>query len=287
MEENNNHQQEQQNNQEMDQWNDVKEKSSGKATTAIIILLLVIVIALGGFIYMKKDVLFSKDSTKKETEKTEKAEKNIVEEKEVTFTESELEEYVYSISPISKGPSIIYKDSEKNVDSMSAREKIEYIGSKLYAKHTSTSDYAYDILSEDDVKNLVEKVYGPNTYERTTFNLGCGDYTFRENEGKYYSQTGCGGTSVIFGSNMVIDYTATESKLEITTAYAIYDSSTQKIYKDYDRTEAVDNYSGGAETNKYLSQYIKDNKDKLNHIVYTFESSDGEHYYFKQLKNNK
>lgn len=279
----------QQQNQDMVQWNDVK-GNSGKATTAIIIVILLLaVIGLGTFIFMKKDVLFSAKEDNKEVEKN--ATKEVDEEEEkVTFSESELEKYVNYINPVSIGPSAKkYDFSSISVDSMSARDKIEYIGSALYEKHTSTSDYAYNILTEDDVKNLVEEVYGPNSYERTTFNLGCGDYTFRENEGKYYSQTGCGGTSLTFDSNMVIDYTATKTKLEITTAYALFDGMTNKIYKDYDKKEAVDDYAGGEtnETNKYLSQYVKDNKDKLNHIIYTFESEDGKHYYFKEMKNIK
>ena len=274
--------------QEMVQWNDIKDNNNGKATTAIIILLLVIVIALGGFVFMKKDVLFNTKADNKEVEKN--TTKEVEKEEKVTFSESELEKYVNHINPVSIGPSAkIFNVSSISVDSMSARDKIEYIGSELYAKNTSTSDFAYNILTEDDVKNLVEEVYGPNSYERTTFNLGCGDYIFRENEGKYYSKTGCGGTTATFDSNMVIDYTATKSKLEITTAYAFFDGMTRKIYKDFDKKEAIADYEGGEtnETYKYLSQYVKDNKDNLNHIVYTFESEDGEHYYFKGFKNNK
>ena len=37
----------------------------------------------------------------------------------------------------------------------------------------------------------------------------------------------------------------------------------------------------------YLPNYIKNNKDKLNTIVYTFESKDGKNYYFTGFKNNK
>ena len=275
--------------QEMVQWNDIKDNNNGKATTAIIILLLVVIVALGGFVFMKKDVLFNTKADNKEVEKntTKEVEK---EEEKVTFSESELEKYVYQINPVSIGPSAkIYNVNSISVDSMSVKDKIEYVGGVLSGKNTTSPDYAYNILTEDDVKNLVEEVYGPNSYERVTFNLGCGDYEFRENEGKYYSKTGCGGISATFDSNIVIDYTATKSKLEITTAYAFFDAVTKKIYKDFDKKEAIADYEGGEtnETYKYLSQYVKDNKDNLNHIVYTFESEDGEHYYFKGFKNNK
>ena len=64
---------------------------------------------------------------------------------------------------------------------------------------------------------------------------------------------------------------------------------TNKIYKDYNKTISLDDYTGGSteETNAYLKEYVKTNKDKLNTIVYTFESTDGSNYYFTGFKNNK
>ena len=68
--------------QEMEQWNDVKD-NKGKATTVIIILILVIIIGLlGGFIFMKKDVLF--DKKEKVNEHSEKATKEVKETKDDT-----------------------------------------------------------------------------------------------------------------------------------------------------------------------------------------------------------
>ena len=90
----------------------------------------------------------------------------------------------------------------------------------------------YYNIEEKDVKNVVEEIYGPNTYEPTTFSLGCGEYTL--NNGKYtFKSGGCGGTSITFVSNVITGYEATKSKLEITTAYAFFDGGTKKIYKDY------------------------------------------------------
>ena len=262
-----------------------EKKKSKKGTVFIIVLLILIILGLVGYICYDKGLIFK---TEKEVVKKEKKAK----EKSVKFTDEELNKYVNYISPVNNvtGPcSLLYDTSEVDANKLSSAEKIQYIGGNLFKKITTTSDYAYSVVSEDDVKASVEEVYGPDTYEKTTFNLGCGDYILRENEGKYYSKTGCGGTTATAVSNVVIGYKATKKKLEITTAYVFLDGIAGKIYKDYDMSVVLDSYTNGysSEGEAYLNNYAKENKDKLNHIVYTFESKDGEHYYFKGFKNNK
>lgn len=261
----------------MEQWNDVKGK---KFPWIIIVVLVLIIIGLGAFIFLNKDKLLGESEAKK-PEQSEQ-------EEAVTFTEEELQEYVDSISPVSIGPSgKLFNIDKLEVREMSAREKIEYIGHLVYDKQTSTSDYEYSVIAEEDVKNAVEKVYGPESYERVTFNLGCGDYNFREEEGKFYSKTGCGGTTDKLSKIVVTEYKATKTKLEITAAYAFTDSNF-KIYKDFDNEVVLDEYKVDYDkVADYLANYIKDNDDKVNHMIYTFESTDGNHYYFTGLTNNK
>lgn len=266
------------------------EEKKSNGTTIVIALLSVVILGLVCYICYDKGIIFAnKKTTSNSSEKLENSQ-NKKEEESVTFSEFELEKYVNYISPLSIGPSAaIYNTDTVSSKSLSAADKIEYIGSYVYSKHTSSSDFQYDIISENDVKNAVEEVYGPNSYEKTVFNLGCGDYTLNENEKKYYSKTGCGGTTATFVSNVITGYQATKSKLEITTAYAFFDGMTSKIYKDYNKSISLDDYTGGSreETNIYLREYVKNNKDKLNTTVYTFESTDGRNYYFIGFKNNK
>ena len=101
--------------------------------------------------------------------------------------------------------------------------------------------------------------------------------------------TGCGGTTATYTSNVITGYKATKSKLEITTTYAFFNGETNTIYKDYNKTISLDTYTGGSteETTTYLDNYVKNNKDKLNTLVYTFESTNGRNYYFTGLKNNR
>lgn len=275
----------------MEEQNEFRTKKKGNGTTIVIVLLVVAVLGLACYICYDKGILFSnKETTTSGTDKKENNNNQIKPEDEsVTFSDSELEKYVNYISPASIGPAaLLYDTTAINSNSLSTADKIKYIGTLVYSKHTSTSDYQYDVISENDVKNAVEEVYGPNTYEKTTFNLGCGDYTLNESEKNYYSQTGCGGSTATSVSNVVIDYKATKSKLEITTAYAFFDGMTNKIYKDYNKSIPLDEYtSSPTEIETYLKNYVKNNKEKLNTIVYTFESSNGINYYFTGFKNNK
>lgn len=275
----------------MEEQNEFRTKKKGNGTTIVIVLLVVAILGLTCYICYDKGILFSnKETTTSGTDKKENNNNQIKPEDEsVTFSDSELEKYVNYISPASIGPAaLLYDTTAINSNSLSTADKIKYIGTLVYSKHTSTSDYQYDVISENDVKNAVEEVYGPNTYEKTTFNLGCGDYTLNENEKNYYSRTGCGGSTATSVSNVVIDYKATKSKLEITTAYAFFDGMTNKIYKDYNKSISLDEYTGSpSEIESSLKSYVKNNKEKLNTIVYTFESSNGINYYFTGFKNNK
>lgn len=259
------------------------ENKNSKKSVVIIIVLLLVIASLVGYIVVDK-CLSSSNGSNQNSGNTNGKEN--VEEK-VSFSDSELEKYVNYIKQSSIGPSaLLYNTSYVNVSNLSTADKIKYIGLLVYSKHTSSSDYMYDIIAESDVKNALEEVYGPNSYEKTAFNLGCGDYALNEADGKYYSKTGCGGMSPTSVTNSVIDYTATKSKLEITTAYVFFDGSTNKIYKDYDKTIALGDYSGSDEST-YMKEYIKNNKSNLYHIVYTFESKDGKNYYFTGFTNNK
>ena len=253
-------------------------------------VILVVLFLVGGVLGFAASKLIDEPVKKDNTEEKEKKEnKKEEKEKSVTFTDEELNKYVSYISVTSlSGPAAAIFDTDSHdATKLSTKEKISYIADLVFSKATSSADYQYSIIAESDVKAAVEEVYGPGTYERTTFNVGCGDYTYKESDGKFYSKTGCGGTSAVSVSNIVIDYKATDKKLEITTAYVFADGMTNKLYKDYSLKNALEDINTQESFDTYLPNYIKNNKDKLNTIVYTFESKDGKNYYFTGFKNNK
>ena len=275
----------------MVEQNDLVTKNKGKGVTIVIILLILVILSLICYICYDKGIIFGKrDPDLVTCVVPGNDEQNKNEDESVAFSDSELEKYVNYITPLNLGPSpLLYDVNTVSSKSLSAVDKIQYIGSYVYSKHISVSDYKYDIISENNVKSAVEEVYGPNSYQKATVNLGCGDYKLNESEKNYYARTGCGGSSSTSVSNVILGYKATKSKLEITTSYVFFDAMKNKIYKDYNKSVPLDDYVvGNTESiEQYLRKYIKNNKDKLSTIIYTFESSDGRNYYFTGFKNNK
>ena len=270
-----------------------EKKKSSKGLICLVIILLLVVCGLVGYIVYDKVVLSNpKDNTEEKNIKNNSKKDEKKEEESIDFSDAELEKYV---GYFPGAPGALQEKDEIKASTMSIGSKIHFISHMVLSKeqllkpeefiNEGNSQYDAFIL-ESDVKDAVELVYGPNTYSKTTFNLGCGDYVLNETAGKYYTKTGCGSTSAIIVSNEIIDYEATKSKLEITTSYAFLDGMTNKINKDYGIS--IDDYNGDANTAKdYLKEYVKTNKDKLNHIVYSFESSDGVNYYFTSMIKKK
>ena len=207
-------------------------------------------------------------------------------EETVDFTIEEATKYINYIYPNSIGPAdTIFNVKSIKAENLSVPEKLNYIGKYLYSKQQTSEDYSYSYLAENDVKKIMEEVYGPNTYKREKFSLGCGSYEYNESEGRFAARTGCGGTTATLVNNIVIDFKTTKNNLEITTAYAFHNGENNKIYKDYNKTIELGEYSG-QNVEDYLANYIRENKDNLNHITYIFESEDGNNYYFKEFRNS-
>ena len=276
--------------------NVTEQKKKNNGLIIIVLLLVLVCLCLGGYVLYDK-VLSNKtgEETEEKNNKEKKEEKEQENKEEsINFSESELEKYINYINPPSYGPSEkIYKVESVVASKLSGREKIEYIGNNLRREKLISDENTFphnNRFLEKDVKEYVEKVYGPGTYEVATFNLGCADYNLASDG--YYREAeneGCGGTTATTVKNDVIDYTATKEKLEITTAY-VFLLGRSTLYKDYDTQEELGKYTGetdSATINTYLSNYIKTNKDKLNHLKYTFESTDGKNYYFKELSKVK
>ena len=251
----------------MDYSNGIETKKKGNGITILIILLVIIILGLSCYICYDKGIIFNKKaketSSPNTTEKKKEEKQEEPKEESVTFSESELEKYVNYISPASNGPAeLLYNKDQVVAANLSASDKINYIGRLLVNKVKETSDYKL-VISENDVKSTVEEIYGPNTYQETTFNLGCNDYHLNKSDGNYYSEGGCGGMNTKSVVNAVIDYKATKTKLEITTAYAFHDGPTNKIYKDYNLTIPLDTYTGSYDNlDSNLKEYIKNNKNK-------------------------
>ena len=122
-----------------------EKKKSNVGLIILVVILLLACAGMGTFIFVNKDKLTTKENSSVKEQMKNNNQKEA--EESVTFSDSELEKYVNYISPASIGPSAaIYDADTVTAKNLSAAKKIEYIGSKVYANHTSTSDYQYDII---------------------------------------------------------------------------------------------------------------------------------------------
>ena len=113
----------------------MEEEKKKNSTKDIIIIFLVA--ALFGFAgFFVTDKLMNQKPKKNEGGTTEEKEKKKEEKEEsITFSDSELQEYVNNLTPVSIGPSeLLYNLDTIRSEKMSAKEKIELIGSKVYEK---------------------------------------------------------------------------------------------------------------------------------------------------------
>ena len=245
--------------------------------TFINIILCVLVVILVGYIIID----ISADKLKNKMEEPSIDIKPV--ENAIRISDDKLEQYVSYINPLSIGPSeLIYNVDKVIAKELSIEDKIKYSGSYIYSKHTTSEDGQFDIISKEELKKALNTVYGPGNIYVDKFNLGCGDFVLRD-DGNYYSETGCGGTSTTYVKSLITDYKATDKTIDITVVYAIYDGETNKLYKNYDKTSELKDFKGN-QTNyqEKVDEYVKNNKDVLNQIIYTFEDIKGG-YYFKQL----
>lgn len=273
------------------------DNKKSKVMMTLVIILSMIVVVLGTYIVVDKLAIVrgteSKDNNEEKKDKDEKKE-------EVTFTDARLQEFIDYIMPCGfEASEDIYGVDGFDATTSTSRDRMNYLCSyivdKSYDKQAYTSNdkngvrYDLRVVSEEIVRNRVELVYGPGVYERISFPSGCGAFKYDESDGNFYSGTGCGGTSNLMVNRIIVGYKANKSKLEITTAYAIADFYTGKIYSDYEMTNEIYDIGSNDYTiveNK-LKEYVKENESKLNHIVYTYESSDGVNFYFTNFKNIK
>lgn len=250
-------------------------KTTNKKMLAIIMFLLLIIILLITYIY--KNNLINKPQKVIKTK-----------EEKITFTNQEIQKYIDYLVPFHIDTyNLLYNKDKIIANNLTAKEKIELSGSRVYDLTIQAPNNEFDYIREKDLKELIEEIYGPNTYAKTSFKLYCKDYILEDNK-NYYSRIGCGGDNDLFSANTIISYKATKTKLEINTTYAFFNRNNKKIYKDFNGT-AIDDLEFNVNQNNEgkMHEYIKNNQNKLNKITYTFISDDGKNYYFEKLINNK
>ncbi len=177
------------------------------------------------------------------------------------------------------------------------QEKFSLLSNQWIKELSSTIDYLnqnYDeitVLSEATLKNLYERTFGPNTYERVsqiTDGTSCITLTYDEAYQGYITQgeSGCGGVSAFMVYEKIISATKYSDRIEIVSSAFYIDGETRQIYKDYNKTTSLggllvdeNTVTDEEERENVYSTYIEENKDNLEQYTYTYMLNEDGFYY--------
>lgn len=283
------------------------EKKSNKGLIVFIIILIICIIGLVFYILVDKDII-KFNSTTAENAQVEENNTSENEEKnkgvEISIDNENIKTLFNNAHRISIGPETpIYKDGGYKVSEMTTDEKFSLLSNQWVSKIETHSDYVGQTndqiteLSEETLKNLYEKTFGPNTYERVsqiTDSTGCLTLTYDETYQSYIERNGlgCGGTSAFSVYEKMVSATKYNDRIEIVSAAFYLDSN--NLYKDYNKTTVLgvnpipsNTTSNQEERENTYNQYIEENKDNLEQYTYTYNLDEDGFYYLRSVERTK
>lgn len=285
------------------------EKKSNKGLIIFIIILIICIIGLVFYILVDKDII-KFNSTTTENAQVEENNTNENEEKnkgvDISIDNENIKTLFNNAHRISIGPETpIYKDGGYKVSEMTTDEKFTLLASQWYNELNTHIDYIGQTndqiteLSEETLKNLYERTFGPNTYERVsqiTDSTGCLTLTYDETYQGYIERNGlgCGGTSAFSVYEKMISATKYNDRIEIVSRAFYIDGESKQIYKDYNKTTSLggllideNTVSSEEERENTYNQYIEDNKDNLEQYTYTYNLNEDGFYYLTSVERTK
>ena len=280
------------------------EKKNNKGLIAFVIILIICIIGLVIYILVNKDAI-NLNSHKVENGQIE--ENATSDNSENTTTGVALDVDNASIKnlfdnahyfTITGVDAHIYQNGGYTVSEMSNEEKMRLLAKQWsplveeYSKGTDQTITYY--ITEDTLKNIYERTFGPNTYSKVSqITDGCLTLTY-DTAAKRYSYTGtsgCGGTSAFSAYENIIKATKYSDRIEIVSA--VFYESPEGIYKDYKQTTVLgentfysNDYTEEARDNS-RKQYLESNKDNLEQYTYLYTLNDDGFYYLTSVKRAK
>ena len=287
----------------------IMEKKKNKVVIVLIILLILCIIGLVFYILVDKDII-KFNSTTTENAQVEENNTSEIEEKnkgvEISIDNENIKTLFNNAHRISIGPETpIYKDGGYKVSEMTTDEKFSLLSNQWVSKIETHPDYLRQTndqiteLSEETLKNLYEKTFGPNTYERVsqiTDSTGCLTLTYDETYQSYIERNGlgCGGTSAFSVYEKMISATKYSDRIEIISATVYLDGMSNQMYKDYNKTTSLgellvdeNTVNNREERENTYNQYIEENKDNLEQYTYTYNLNEDGFYYLTSVERTK
>ena len=283
----------------------IMEKKSNKGVIVLIVLLILCIIGLVSYILVDKNII-KLNNTTVENEQVE--ENNTSEDDngiEINVDNENINALFNNAHHLSIGiETQIYRDGGYKVSDMTTDEKFTLLASQWYNELNTHIDYIGQTndqiteLNEETLKNLYERTFGPNTYERPTQITDglCATFTYDEAYQGYIERNGagCGGTSAFGASEKIISATKYSDRIEIVSATVYLDGMSNQMYKDYNKTTSLgellineNTTNNNEERENTYNQYIEDNKDNLEQYTYTYMLNEDGFYYLTSVERTK
>lgn len=281
------------------------EKKSNKGVIVLIVLLILCIIGLVSYILVDKNII-KLNNTTVENEQVE--ENNTSEDDngiEINVDNENINALFNNAHHLSIGiETQIYRDGGYKVSDMTTDEKFTLLASQWYNELNTHIDYIGQTndqiteLNEETLKNLYERTFGPNTYERPTQITDglCATFTYDEAYQGYIERNGagCGGTSAFGAYEKIISATRYSDRIEIVSATVYLDGMSNQMYKDYNKTTSLgellineNTTNNNEERENTYNQYIEDNKDNLEQYTYTYMLNEDGFYYLTSVERTK
>lgn len=195
----------------------------------------------------------------------------------------ELFNNVHNVLNASGIDQMVFNNTELKLEDMDENYKIG-LAYNLFKNKGIYSDGEQSYTYED-VKNSYEKIFGPKTFsDEKRFSLNCGQYTLDDNKEYYVNPNAsvCGASSDIHLVEHILSVKKYSSSLDITSGIVFYDSSEQKVYRDYNMKKKVSDVVLGNddEVLKELTNYIQKNTDAVEQYTYSFKLGEDGFYYY-------
>lgn len=252
-----------------------------------VMVLLLICVGMGIFIFMNKD------------KKGEKEEQNQNEQVEKIDQTDEVTELDINDTLVQS----LYKMTQSEYDKcgyLNQPLSLENVGDKLNS-YNMTDDYKgkiiYDYvlpskeISEDNMKKAYEKVFGPNTYKvmNTIYFHALGNINYDSNNKKYILTFEPEETwpcvTHLYNKEVIINAVKNKNSIKITTAYVFNGHFKLDLYKDPKEKEPLG--VAMSLSDEEAISYIKEHKDELHQLTYTFTKADDKNYYYSEVERTK
>ena len=259
-----------------------EKKKSNVGLIILVVILLLACICMGGFIFLNKDKIFTKDNTQttenNKQAKEEDTNKNLEVDDTLVKSLYSMTRSEYDKCDYPKQPLLLENVGDKLT--LSNMED-DYKGVIVYDYVTKNKE-----ISEENMKEAFEKVFGPNTYKvmNTIYFAALGKINYDANSKKYTltfdpnEPWGC--VTHLYNKEKIINALQKGDTIQITTAYVFNGSFEAGLYKDSKGKEPLGvSMLINEDENKTLS-FIEEHKDELHQLSYTFKKySDGNYYY--------